>query len=203
MSTVVRTAAIWTLTWKIRTQIAMQRVPLWPSPSMNVVCKSLESVDRSNCGSPKRPKIQAQHMVWPMHGIVCAPISRTNASSIGTNDTVRSLRRNTNQLGKLTSFVDSFDRETQSKTLFTYKIQTMWWIRPPSTRDANWIEQWAFRAMRNRHDSTAPRIASTPLHWSIAPTQWSMLKCIHTMMHSPKHSRGRHRTSCRNEDKQR
>lgn len=77
------------LTWKIQTQIAMQRVPLWPSPSMSVENKSLEYC--SNCDSPKRLKIQVQHMEWPMHGRVCVPILHINDLSIDTNDTVKSL----------------------------------------------------------------------------------------------------------------
>lgn len=60
---------------------------------MNEAYKSLELVDRSNCESPKRPKIQVPHMVWSMHGTMYAPILHTNASNIGTNDTVKSLEQ--------------------------------------------------------------------------------------------------------------
>lgn len=83
-------ALLMLLTWKIRTQIAVQRVPLWPSPSMSVASKSLGY--SSNCDNPKRPKIQVQRMEWTMHGRACAPILHINVSGIDTSDTIKSLQ---------------------------------------------------------------------------------------------------------------
>lgn len=110
------------LTWKIRTQIAMQRVPLWPNPSMSAECRSLESC--SNCGNPKRPKIQVQRMEWTKHGRAYAPIWHINASDIDTDDTIKSLE--IAKRGKQNRF--SLNRKFVLLVIFfrhyTYKIRT-------------------------------------------------------------------------------